>query len=64
MLAVEGVTVELKPGPVSLDAGIIVAVKEHLSEENLAKCYTARCPHEPGHTYQRRGETGHRGWRT
>ena len=33
-------TIELKPGPVSLDVGIIVAVKEQLSEENLAKCYT------------------------
>ena len=32
--------IELKPGPVSLDVGIIIAVKEQLSAENLAKCYT------------------------
>ena len=34
-------TIELKPGPVSYDVGELVPLKEKLSEENLAKCFTS-----------------------
>ena len=33
--------IELKPGPVTYDVGILVPLKEQLSEENLAKVYTS-----------------------